>query len=228
MNLDQFVDKYNGKSVSNNHGNFKGECVSLAARYAQEVQGVDDGDNALYCANVGGARDLYEWYGKPGSNVQEFYDRIPFGQPRLKGDMVVWGTNLGYYGDIAIALDSGIQIFGQLGTPVFIPANIRTETRQPLGYLRRKGDNSNMYPTEPELQAVTAQTGWQKDSSGKTNPNAIAYWCYGTGNPNWGDPVKVRIELDNELYYAGRAEGQSMTPGTYKPYTGKPLFTEGT
>lgn len=74
----------------------------------------------------------------------------------------------------------------------------------------QKVGGQTMYPTEPELQAVTAQTGWQKGPDGKTDKNAIAYWCYGTGNPAWGDPVKVRIDLDIELFYSGRKEGQGM------------------
>lgn len=136
MDLDSFITKYNGQSIPNNHGKYVGECVSLAARYAQEVQGVPDGDSTLYCQTTGGARDLYE---HPTSLELQYYDLIPYGQPRLKGDLVIWGANLGKYGDVAVADNVGTVIFGQLGTPVFIPANIRSESRSPLGYLRRKG-----------------------------------------------------------------------------------------
>lgn len=138
MNLDQFITKYNGKSVANNHGGFVGECVSLAARKVQEVDNVPNGDAVLYCQTTGGARDLYE---NPTNLLLTYYTRIPNGQPRQRGDLVVWGSTLGQYGDVAIALDSGTQLFGQLGTPVFIPANIRDERRQPLGYLRKIGVN---------------------------------------------------------------------------------------
>lgn len=136
MSLGDFVNKYTGQSVPNNGGGFLGECVSLAARYAQEVQGIPGADGVLYCSNTGGARDLYEQF---DGKLPNYYDRIPYGQPRQRGDLVVWGANLGKYGDVAIALDGGTQVFGQLGTPVFLPANVRIENRQPLGYLRKKG-----------------------------------------------------------------------------------------
>ena len=138
MTLNNFVDTYTGKRATNNHGNFPGECVSLASRYAQEVQSVPNADAVLYCQTTGGARDLYE---NPTALTLRYYNKIPFGQPRQRGDLVVWGGNLGKYGDVAIALDSSNTIFGQLGTPVFIPANTRQEIRQPLGYLRLKGDD---------------------------------------------------------------------------------------
>lgn len=148
MNLDQFIAKYTGQSITNNGGTFKGECVSLCARYAQEVQGVPNADSVLYCSNTGGARDLYEQF---DGRLPQYYDRIPFGQPRQKGDLVVWGDNLGNYGDVAVALDSGNTVFGQLGTPVFAPARVRVETRQPLGYLRLKGEGEVM-PNEGDVQ----------------------------------------------------------------------------
>ncbi len=139
MNLESFISRYNGQQLTNNSGGFTGECVSLAARYAQEVQSVPNADGVLYCSNTGGARDLYEQF---DGKLPQHYDRIPNGQPRQAGDLVIWGANLGHYGDVAVALDSGNRVFGQLGTPVFQPARIREENRPPLGYLRLKGSGS--------------------------------------------------------------------------------------
>lgn len=152
--LEQFIGDYNGYSVPNNGGNYKGECVSLAARFAQEVQVVPGGDSVLYCSgqhgptNEGGARDLYERF---DGQLPKYYDRIPYGQPRARGDLVVWGSNLGAYGDVAIALDGGNRVFGQLGTPVFQPARIREENRQPLGYLRLKGSGGKVMSQDGEI-----------------------------------------------------------------------------
>lgn len=181
MNLDQFITKYNGKSVANNHGGFVGECVSLAARKVQEVDNVPNGDAVLYCQATGGARDLYE---SPTNLLLTYYDRIPNGQPRVKGDLVVWGSTLGKYGDVAIALDSGTQLFGQLGTPVFIPANIRNETRQPLGYLRLKGTQVE-HPTINTMRIVeTEVNGSDYDfvHTGKFDKQLIA--AYGNEDVN--------------------------------------------
>lgn len=143
MNLGDFVNTYGGHQLAMNDGkSYVGECVSLVKRFAQEVQKVPNADTVLQVPS--GARQLYEgfdWNGK----MSQYYDKIPYGQPRQKGDLVVWGSNLGQYGDVAIALDSGNTVFGQLGTPVFIPANIRVEARQPLGYLRFKGETMDTF-----------------------------------------------------------------------------------
>lgn len=149
MNLDQFVKKYGGTQLTDNAGNYKGECLSLAKRYGQEVQGVINAD-AVLNSGVNAARGLYENFDHNGLQ-SKYYDKIPVTQPRKKGDLVVWGDNLGKYGDVAIALDSGTKIFGQLGTPVFKPANIRNELRKPLGYLRRKED-IEMFTQEWEVK----------------------------------------------------------------------------
>lgn len=75
-----------------------------------------------------------------------------------------------------------------------------------------------MGPTPAACNVLTAQTGWQKGENGKTNPNAIAYWCYGTNNPDWGNPDLVFAKWAIEVYYAGREEGQNMgAAAEYKP-----------
>lgn len=172
MSLDDFVSQNTNKQLSDHSGNFLGECVSLVKQYAQSVQNIPNADIVLQVPD--GARQLYEgfdWNGK----MSQYYDKIPYGQPRQKGDLVVWGENLGKYGDVAIALDSDNTVFGQLGTPVFIPANIRVENRQPLGYLRLKGEDivkpwregivvayQNFEDKMPTEEQIKAQMG-QKD-----------------------------------------------------------------
>lgn len=133
--LDDFVSQNAGEQIADHSGNFLGECVSLVKQYADQVQGIPDADTVLQAPN--GARDLYErfnWNGK----MSQYYDKIPASQPRWRGDIVVWGDNMGSYGDTAVALNDGNLVFGQLGTPVFQPAKVRNETKPPLGYLRLK------------------------------------------------------------------------------------------
>lgn len=204
MNLDSFITKYNGQSIPNNHGKYKGECVSLAARYAQEVQNVPDGDGTLYCQKTGGARDLYE---HPTAIELQYYDLIPYGQPRQRGDLVVWGANLGQYGDIAIANDGGTVIFGQLGTPVFIPANIRSESRPPLGYLRRKG--GNVEPTDYRMNDGDVINGFAIFKR-TPSPEDLAVWT--------GQTFK-------KFQYEKLADGVAkMPPPNMKPYDGPQLY----
>lgn len=220
MTHDQFVNKYYGQQLTNNNGNYLGECVSLAARYAQEVQGVPNADGVLYCPVTGGARDLYEQF--PSNGRPNYYDQIPYGQSPKVGDLVVWGANMGRYGDVAVYNGSG-QVFGQLGTPVFIPAAARQMTPpQPLGYLRRKGGSDVSTVGDNEID----QMSW-------------AYFGYGAG-PDfitehrgtesntferfmYNHPVAVAYRQQVADW---RKAAESGGGGKYKPYSGKPLFEE--
>lgn len=149
--MDAFINKYTippDQEVPNNSGGFVGECVSLVARYAQEVQGIPNADGVLYCTKTGGARDLYEQY---DGLLPKYYDRIPAGTPQI-GDLVVWGANRGFYGHVAIYIGNG-QVFQQLGTPVFQPAAVAPiGDTSPLGYLRLKG--GSMPSTEEVLASA--------------------------------------------------------------------------
>lgn len=167
MNLSEFVNKYTGQHLTNNGGGFAGECVSLAARYAQEVQKVPNADSVLYCSNTGGARDLYEQF---DGQLPTYYERIPYGQPRERGDLVVWGENMGEYGDVAVALDSFNTVFGQLGTPVFSPAGTRIEVRRPLGYLRLKKEDIEV------LNWQDIQAYWQAYFGRGATKEEASYW----------------------------------------------------
>lgn len=218
MTLDQFVTAYTGESLTNNHGGYAGECVSLAARFAQEVQNVPNADGVLYCQTTGGARDLYE---NPTALTMQYYDKIPNGQPRQKADLVVWGANLGKYGDVAVALDSGTQIFGQLGTPVFIPANIRSETRPPLGYLRLKG--TDMPPFNEGDRVNINQYLYGKDigrfsgAVGKDWKDAIYFGIFETADYktdaliNAGDVPAIEAAL-------GTKDGATQVGKTWKDF----------
>lgn len=147
MTTQEFIGKYTGKQIADNHGGYAGECLSLVKRYAQEVQGIPNADGVLYAPN-GAAKDLYNLF-TPA--MAQHYDRIPASQPRQPGDLVVWGYEP--FGDVAVALDSGNKVFGQLGTPKFLPAAIRSDNTKPLGYLRLKGgDVEEINKLRAELQ----------------------------------------------------------------------------
>lgn len=172
--MQPFITKYttpSGQHVTNNHGNFPGECVSLAARFAQEIQGIPDADAVFYCPVSGGARDLYE---NPTQALLMYYERIPYGQPIQPNDYVVWGINRGSYGHVAMNID-GRQVFQQLGTPVFTPAAVASiGVLRPLGYLRLKGANM---PTEADVKRVFS-TYKIKSSDGTTNPSPTQLTYY--------------------------------------------------
>lgn len=135
--LNLFIKKYTGQHVADPNGGYVGECVSLAKTYALAHDNVPA--NVLYCSKTGGARDLYEQY---DGLIPKYYSRIPFGKPAKRGDLIVWGADMGGYGHIAIIQKVlGSQqwlVFQQLGTPIFHTASLDTVSVKPLGYLRKK------------------------------------------------------------------------------------------
>ncbi len=139
--MQPFISRYANQQITDNSGNFKGECLSLIKRYAQEIQGVPNADTVLHAVN-GGAKDL--WL-SPSDLQNQYYDRVDSPQ---EGDFAVY-TN-GTYGDVAVYIGNG-EVFGQLGTPVFQPAAVRA-VGTPAGYLRLKG--SDMPTTEEILQSA--------------------------------------------------------------------------
>lgn len=216
---------YIGQEVPNNHGKFVGECVSLAARFAQEVQGVPDADSVFYCSVTGGARDLYEQY---DGKIPTYFDRIPYGQPPKLYDYIVWGANRGHYGHIAIIY--GSQVFQQLGTPVFKPAELASSgTQPPLGYLRLKGGTVDINydalvrrllslstlmaqpGNAPDRQPTTQE---MEDGISRTKLDIVAYIDNLMGTAPWGANWN-KVKHYNEDVNTG-----------FKPYSGPPLFTK--
>lgn len=139
--LIDFVSRYANQQLTDNSGGYKGECLSLVKRYAQEVQGVENADIVLHAVN-GAAKDL--WL-SPADLQNQYYDRVATPEP---GDFAVY-TN-GKYGDVAVYIGIG-EVFGQLGTPVFKPATVRP-VGNPAGYLRYNG--GNMPDTIETLQSA--------------------------------------------------------------------------
>lgn len=122
-----YVAKYRGQQLTDNAGNFRGECLSLVKWVSQHDLGLANADNILHAVN-GAAKDL--WY-YPQPIQQQYYDKVS--EPQVN-DIAVY-TN-GTYGDVCFYIGNG-QVFGQLGTPVFQPAAVRA-VGSPAGYLRRK------------------------------------------------------------------------------------------
>ena len=135
--LDNFIKVETGKHVADPARLYPGECLSLVKLYAYQHDKVPEA--VLYCSKTGGARDLYEQYDRL---IPKYYTRIPFGKPALRGDLIVWGSDMGGYGHVAIINKvlgkQTWEVFQQLGTPIFHPAALATVNVQPLGYLRLK------------------------------------------------------------------------------------------
>lgn len=151
MTLDEFINRYTGQRITDNSGNYPGQCVSLVKRYAQEVLGVPNADSVLY-VKEDKAKNL--WY-DPIPATTKYFDKVTKPQ---RGDIAVY--DIGFYGDVAVV--TGAQVFGQYGTPYFTPATKRSinEPNKPVGYLRKKGatpEGEEMLTNKDHLKALTRQ-----------------------------------------------------------------------
>lgn len=207
ITLGQFENQWYGKDAPNNHGNFVGECVSLAAQWAQNGLGVPNADAVLYCSHTGGARDLYEQF---DGQLPTYFERLPYGNAPQDGDLVVWGANMGIYGDVAIYIGSG-QVFGQLGTPVFLPAAPRQMTPQPLGYLRLKG-------TPQVIDQDLLQRMYEAWLGRDPQPQ----------DESWigKNPKDLAIVLDGSKERVQYLANHPLVSAGFVPYSGPQLFTE--
>lgn len=212
MNIQAFIQAYQGQHVPNNAGGFVGECVSLAARWAQEQLDIPNGDSVLYCQTTGGARDLWE---HPTDLELQYFEKINPSSP-LVGDLIVWGTNRGSYGHIAIYVGGG-QVFQQLGTPIFQVANqTSVGPVPPLGYLRKKGEKMAAQDTliDREL-AIKLIVGYlHRPPNQPVEEGAI--------NSILNQPIWRGTDI-----LTGSTEYQNYGNGNFKPYSPPQLYAKG-
>jgi len=101
ISLDEFIDKYKGKSVGYPNDNYyKGECLSLVKWYIKEVFGIDPP-----ASGCNGARCYWSIFPSPLDSIFEKVPNTPNLVPK-KGWVAVWdGSVGGGAGHIAIVAD---------------------------------------------------------------------------------------------------------------------------
>ena len=101
ISLDEFIDKYKGKSVGYPNDNYyKGECLSLVKHYIKEVFGIDPP-----ASGCNGARCYWSIFPSPLDSIFEKVPNRPDLVPK-KGWVAVWdGSVGGGAGHIAIVAD---------------------------------------------------------------------------------------------------------------------------
>jgi hypothetical protein len=101
MSLDEFIEKYKGKSVGYPNDNyFKGECLSLTKWYIKEVFGIDPP-----ASGCNGARCYWSIFPSPLDSIFEKVPNRPDLVPK-KGWVAVWdGSVGGGAGHIGIVAD---------------------------------------------------------------------------------------------------------------------------
>ena len=100
MSLDEFIDKYKGKTVCYPEGKYCGQCLSLVKIYIKEVFGIDPP-----ASGCNGARCYWSIFPSPLDSIFEKVPNRPDLVPK-RGWVAVWdGSVGGGAGHIAIVAD---------------------------------------------------------------------------------------------------------------------------
>lgn len=137
MELDEFINKYNGQKVDYDKV-FGPQCVDLARQWINEGWGIKEHTGS--CATTGGAKDLFLDYDK--MPLEKKYFKKSTTKNWIQGDLLIWDkTDKNEYGHVAIyvgKLNNYLIVFEQDGIKKDgAKINIRSKDNL-LGYLRRK------------------------------------------------------------------------------------------
>src|SRR3990167_3478462 len=101
QSLDQFIAANNGKKVEVNDPTNLYQCMDLAYAWTDNLRIPRDAIRHLYA---------YQVFTQPNDLTRKHFDIIgnsPINSPK-PGDLVVWGTKVGYAGHIAICKSAGV------------------------------------------------------------------------------------------------------------------------
>lgn len=139
---DQYFGKYDQKYLDWDKA-FGFQCMDNYRFFCKEVIGSPQSP-AVY-----GAYQVWDTY------LQDYFDRIektPTNCP-IKGDIVIWGQEIGQYGHIGICKDGDSQSFNSFDQnyPTGSPCHFQPHSYYGvLGWLRKKEPTSPEPPTPPE------------------------------------------------------------------------------
>ncbi len=218
MTIQHFFDAYNGlwiESTGISDSGSRDQCVDLWRVYNLRVIG---GPNV-----TGDAVDYWTNY------PTDFYDKIPntpTGVPKL-GDVIIWGTNYGSYGHIAVCTDiadtKGFTSFDQ-NDPLKSPCHYQPHTYTGvLGWLHPKNLPQDAPVIDPdkvkvdlgdpwgvlEVQAIKSKladlTRDIKTEQDKVN-GFVAKWIQEWNLPSTSSLVDVEVEMSKLLTLEDRVQ----------------------
>lgn len=157
MTLQEFIDKWNGKGLDYD-GAYGFQCTDVYRQYTKEVvQGKQS-------PPVAGAVNIWDTY------LPEVYTRTankPDNAPK-PGDVIIWGTQLGQYGHVAICVEANTNNFTSFDQnyPIGSVCHLQKHTYVGvLGWLHPKGVPTPPLvtpepPTDPDRVRVAVGGEW--------------------------------------------------------------------
>lgn len=211
MNLDQFVQKYNGVHIDED-GYYGAQCWDVSARYAREVVGCPS-----FPTGSGGAEGLFRIFAQP---IPQYFDRIANdvndpNQLPLPGDIIVWTAAFSPpWGHTAVCISAdsgGVTVLEQNGNNPGGSSYIKRRNWTNIsGWLRPKnsGDimntesGSELYRTglfrDPENTGAASQ--W----NGQTATNALRVL---RTSQEWRDNEwRLKVQLPDALNKLGQKD----------------------
>ncbi|OZG68292.1 SH3 domain-containing protein [Bifidobacterium eulemuris] len=166
MNVDQFVNTYNGRVVDVD-GAYGGQCWDLWSRYAQDVCGVPQSATNTMVGSGLADSVYYSTYGRQ-PQLQAAFSKLGAGESARKGDVAFWADNSAAYPDSHVAIvleDRGNSLYCLTQNPGATKKALLTKSGL-LGYFRPKKDVGG---------GTTASNG----NSASSNPVVVAgnYRC---------------------------------------------------
>lgn len=180
MTVNEFVQKYDGQTIDFD-GKYGGQCVDLYRQYVKEVLDYPQSPP------VEGAKDIWNSY------LPEHFTRIgntPNGIPR-NGDVLIWGTQLGPYGHVAIFLEGDVNDFISFdqNSPLNSTCHIQHhDYKGVLGWLRPK-----QLPMTNEDQTVLNRLKAYQEQAGHSTLEGACDFALGAAK----DMPKVEADLVN-------------------------------
>ena len=194
MNLNEFKNKYMGKSID--YDGVSGvQCVDLVKQYLKDVFGLNPG-------SMGNAKDYFQNY-ENNKLLKDNFDRLVQVTPEV-GDIVVWGERPdNKYGHVAICVENGKET-----TVKTLDLNWGGKTVKEvvhnytyyLGVLRAKNKNGGEEEMKRYVNGSTSETVYADTNCtnkiGSLNPRESCD-CFGIFN----NRAMVRYKVDGTNNY---------------------------
>jgi len=158
ITFDSFIKKWTGKPVDVD-GIWPNQCFDLFHQYHVDVLGILD----LKTLSAGSAYQIFtNFYNLKNHELFKRITNTPEGIPE-KGDIIVWGQDIGKWGHVAMFIDGNVNRFNSFDSnwPTgSLPKIVSHTYKGVLGWLRKKGENMNLQKQYDDCR-VARDKNWE-------------------------------------------------------------------